>query len=445
MPLDGRSIALPYADGFPAIAPSLPGHGDRDVRMLREQSIARFRLLGLPTTRVEHWKYTNLKPLVGMNFSAAPAAEKVDPSEICALVAAPVLRMVLVNGRLRRELSEIANLPRGARILSLADALEAGPVGEPSLVPIFDGVDGADALRALNAAFMTDGYILRLDRDTRLETPIEIVHVGRSNGTAVAYHARNVIIAAPGSRVTVVETSVGSAGAAYWSQSVTDVRAGEGAVVHHYRIQDEAPQAINTVATDVRLARDARYESFVLSTGAALSRNEIRVVLDGTGASCKLDGGYLMRRRQHADTTTEIIHARPNTVSSEVYKGVLDDQSRGVFQGRIVVKQDAQKSDGHQMNKTILLSERAEIDTKPELEIYADDVKCSHGAAAGELDEDALFYLRARGIDMPEARRLLVEAFIGDALEGVSDAAIRTLLERQVGRWMVPASLERVT
>jgi Fe-S cluster assembly protein SufD len=186
----------------------------------------------------------------------------------------------------------------------------------------------------------------------------------------------------------------------------------------------------------VRVADAGRYDSFLLTTGAALARDEMVVTLDGPGASCRLDGGYLARGRQHVDNTTEIVHAKPHTTSAEVYKGVLDDQARGVFQGRIVVSKDAQKSDGHQLNKTILLSDRAEIDTKPELEIYADDVKCSHGATAGELDGDALFYLRARGIDQADARRLLVEAFVGDAIENIADAAVREAFARRIGQWM---------
>ena len=202
--------------------------------------------------------------------------------------------------------------------------------------------------------------------------------------------------------------------------------------------------AFHISATHVRADRDARYESFLLTTGAGLSRNEIEVVLDGSGASCRLDSGYLVRGRQHVDNTTEIIHAKPHTTSAEVYKGVLDDQARGVFQGRIVVEKGAQKSDGHQLNKTILLSDRAEIDTKPELEILADDVKCSHGATAGELDDAALFYLRARGIDLADARRMLVEAFIGDTLENLSDESVRAAFARRIGAWMASApSLER--
>jgi Fe-S cluster assembly protein SufD len=220
---------------------------------------------------------------------------------------------------------------------------------------------------------------------------------------------------------------------------VTEIRVGSGATLRHYKDQNEGAKAFHTATTDVRVAEKGRYENFVLTTGAVLSRNEITVVLDGRGAVCRLDSAYLARGRQHADNTTAIIHAKPQTTSAEVYKGVLDEHARAVFQGRIVVEKDAQKADGHQLNKTILLSDRAEIDTKPELEIFADDVKCSHGAAAGELDENALFYLRARGIGQAEARRMLVEAFVGETLENISNVAVRAAFERRIGAWMTAA------
>jgi Fe-S cluster assembly protein SufD len=299
-----------------------------------------------------------------------------------------------------------------------------------------------DSLAALNLAFARDGYVIRLAANARIDAPIEIVHVVAPTDAAVAIHSRNLVIAEANSSAVVVDRFVGDAGSVYWSQPVTDVRVGAAATLRHYRDQNEGAKAYHTAATTVSVADNGRYDSFLLTTGAALSRNEIAVTLDGQGASCRLDSGYLARGRQHVDNTTEIVHAKPHTTSAEVYKGVLDDQARGVFQGRIVVAKDAQKADGHQLNKTILLSDRAEIDTKPELEIYADDVKCSHGAAAGELDEDALFYLRARGIDQADARRMLVEAFIGDALEHIADASVRSAFERRVGEWMA-ASAER--
>jgi Fe-S cluster assembly protein SufD len=301
---------------------------------------------------------------------------------------------------------------------------------------LFGEHDDGDSLGALNLAFARDGYVIEVEAGASIETPVELLHLTRAGAATVAYHTRNAIVAGAASSATVIETFLHDTATVYWSQPVTRIRVDAGATLRHYKDQNEGLKAFHTAATAVRISENGRYESFVLTTGAALSRNEIAVVLEGRGAACRLDSGYLARGRQHVDNTTAIMHAKPQTTSAEVYKGVLDEQARAVFQGRIVVEKDAQKTDGHQLNKTILLSDRAEIDTKPELEILADDVKCSHGAAAGELDENALFYLRARGIDQTDARRMLVEAFVGETLENISNVAVRAAFERRIGGWM---------
>jgi Fe-S cluster assembly protein SufD len=432
MPLDTRSIPLPYADRFDAVAATLPGQNLPWLRDLRAAAIERVRQSGLPTIRNERWKYTNLKSLAGIAFQSAERVTAPIASDRLPSIAG-VIRIVFVDGWYRADLST-KTLPTGLAIANVAALLHDDP---DALRTMFAEPDGnQDVLGALNLAFATDGYVIRLAANAVIEAPIEIIHVVSPTDTAVAIHSRNVVIAEANSSAVIVDSFIGDVGSLYWSQPATDVRIGAGATLRHYRNQNEGAKAYHTAATAVSVADNGRYDSFLLTTGAALSRNEIAVTLDGPGASCRLDSGYLARGRQHVDNTTEIIHAKPHTTSAEVYKGVLDDQARGVFQGRIVVAKDAQKADGHQLNKTILLSDRAEIDTKPELEIYADDVKCSHGAAAGELDEDALFYLRARGIDQADARRMLVEAFIGDALENIADASVRAAFEGRVGHWM---------
>jgi Fe-S cluster assembly protein SufD len=432
MPLDSRSIPLPYADRFDAVAATLPGRDLPWLRDLRAEAIERVRQSGLPTIRNERWKYTNLKSLAGIAFGpAARGTASIERDRLPSI--AGVIRIVFVDGRYRTDLST-KSLPSGVAIASLADLLHDDPGVARTVFAEPDA--NQDALGALNLAFANDGYVIRLAANAIIEAPIEIIHVVSPTDTPVAIHSRNVVVAAPNSSAVIVDRSIGDVGSVYWSQPVTDIRVGASAMVRHYRDQNEGAKAYHTAATTVHVAENGRYDSFLLTTGATLSRNEIAVTLDGHGASCRLDSGYLARGRQHVDNTTEIIHAKPHTTSAEVYKGVLDDQARGVFQGRIVVAKDAQKADGHQLNKTILLSDRAEIDTKPELEIYADDVKCSHGAAAGELDEDALFYLRARGIDQADARRMLVEAFVADAIENIADASVRAAFERRVGQWM---------
>ncbi|MGE0117548.1 MAG: Fe-S cluster assembly protein SufD [Dongiaceae bacterium] len=431
MPLDSRSIPLPYADRFEGVAPSLPGHELPWLRDLRAEAIERVRQSGLPTIRNERWKYTNLKSLAAIAFApAGDAAAPIAPDHLPSITGA--CQIVFVDGRYRADLSTNA-LPSGLTIASFADLLRDDPDSLRTALAESATADGG--LAALNLAFARDGYLIRLAPDAAVQEPVEIVHA-TTRTDAVAIHSRNHIVLGQNSSATIVESFIGEGASVYWSQPVTDIRVGPGATLRHYRDQNEGSKAYHTATTNVCVAAGGRYDSFLMTTGAALSRDEVAVTLDGSGASCRLDGSYLARARQHVDNTTEIVHAKPHTTSAEVYKGVLDDQARGVFQGRIVVAKDAQKSDGHQLNKTILLSDRAEIDTKPELEIYADDVKCSHGATAGELDEDALFYLRARGIDQADARRLLVEAFVGDAVENIADAAIRDAFARRIGQWM---------
>ena len=438
MPLDNRSIALPYLDRFAEVAPWLPGQQLPWLRDLRAAAVERVRQLGLPTVRVERWKYTNLNSLTAVPFIPAGVVQSATAAQRSPATAGRC-SFVFVDGRFRPELSS-SQPPAGLTISSLADLLRDDP---DSLRSAFQADPHSDAMDALNLAFATDGCVLHVAAGTAIDTPIEIIHLSTAATAPTAVHTRHRLIAEAGSSATVLETFVGDPASVYWTQSVCDIDVRQGATLRRYKDQQEGIKAFHIAADRVRVAPDARYESFVLATGAALSRHEATVVLDGVGASCRIDGGYLARDRQHVDNTTEIRHAKPHTTSTEVYKGVLDDQARGVFQGRIVVEKDAQKADGHQLNKTILLSDRAEIDTKPELEIFADDVKCSHGAAAGELDDDALFYLRARGIDLAEARRLLVEAFINDALANVSDAAIRAAFEHRIGNWMTRSTGDR--
>jgi Fe-S cluster assembly protein SufD len=289
-------------------------------------------------------------------------------------------------------------------------------------------------LLALNTAWMDDGFVLRVPRGVTLEAPIEIVTLGGLADLPIAHHPRGLIEVEDDAAAIVVEHAVGEG--AYFINGVLDVRVGRGGTLRHYRVQAEGPEAFGIATLKATLERDANYEAFVLATGGRISRQDIWVQMDGKGARCGLSGVFLMRDKQHCDTTTVIEHRVAGTSCREVFKGVLDGQARGVFQGRIVVHRDAQKTDGHQSCKTLLLTDTAEIDAKPELEIFADDVKCSHGATAGQLNADALFYLRSRGVDEATARRLLIEAFVADALEEVSWRPMRILFGDLVKAWM---------
>ena len=438
------SIALPYAARQAAAIDRLPGAGVDWLRRLRAAAAGRVVNDGVPRVRVERWKYTNLAALAQTEFEvAANDAGTALPVALPQFFADGIAshRMVFVNGLFRRELSDLAGLADGATVESLADALARDP---DALAASFAQRAARDGLEALNTALAADGAVFRLAPGARLERPLVLIFLGNAADTPVAFHPRNVIVAGAGSAATLVELHVPAAAssaneAVYWSQPVTDIVVGAGAALRHYKSQQESLRAFHLASTTVRVDDAGSYDSFSLAVGGALARNEIAVTLDGPGASCRLDGGYLARGRQHIDNTTEIVHAKPNTTSREAFKGVLDDQGRGVFQGRIVVAKDAQKSDGQQSSRTLLLSDRAEIDAKPELEIYADDVKCSHGATAGELDTDALFYLRARGIGEADARRLLIEAFLGDVLGNIAEPAVREAFTGVVVRWLAAA------
>jgi Fe-S cluster assembly protein SufD len=344
-------------------------------------------------------------------------------------------RLVFVNGRLRDDLSSLRQLSRGIELLGLAEALES----RPQLVEAHLGRAPGLAnhpFAALNAAFAADGYVLHIAPEARSEAPIEILWIGSGADKPPVYHPRNLVVLGKGAHATVIEHHVGLCIGAYFSDSITEIALGEGAVLRHCKVQDESREAFHIAATGAALADGAHYDSFVFSAGARLARNEIHVSLAGRRAHCRLNGAYLGRGEQVVDHTTVIDHVSPETSSRELYKGVLDGRARGVFQGRIAVRADAQKADGQQMNRALLLSDKAEINSKPELEISADDVKCSHGATAGELDDLSLFYLRSRGIPEAEARRLLVEAFLAEVIDAVALAGMRLTLEHNIARWM---------
>lgn len=434
-----RSISLPYADRFAQARAALPGQKAPWLARLREDAIERFKEKGLPTIRVEEWKYTSLRTLAKTDFSPATAAavaltEASFPGAFSG--DGKSHRLVFVNGRLQPGLSRLDGLPSGVRLLSLAEALERKPdllEGRLGQIARLNG----HALVALNTAFMADGAVLWLKPGTALDEPVHLVFLGAAEGGPIAFHPRILVVAERGSMATLIESHLGAAGdAVYWSNPVVEISLGPEAVLRHYKFQDESLKAFHVAYTEVSLAAGSRYDSFATAVGAGLSRNEIVIRFDGAGSECRLNGVYLLRGRQHGDTTTVIDHLQPRCNSREVYKGVLDGRAHGVFQGRITVHRDAQKSDGHQLNRTLLLSDQARISTKPELEIYADDVKCSHGATSGELADDALFYLRSRGIGEKRARSLLIEAFLSEIVDEIAFEPARDHLRARISNWL---------
>ena len=286
----------------------------------------------------------------------------------------------------------------------------------------------------MNTAYLHDGVIVEVAEGVSIDTPIHLISVGVADNDPVAFHPRNVISLGAGASGTFYESHVGVG--CYLSNGATTLHLGDDAILRHRKLQNENNSAYHVASVSVELAARARYENYTLHIGGRLARNEVHVILQGREANCGLYGAYTGRGSQHIDTTTFVDHAVPDCTSREVYKGALDDNSCGVFQGKILVRKNAQRTDGHQLNKALLLSEGAEIDAKPELEIYADDVKCSHGATAGELDEEQLFYLRSRGVMEAEARDLLVTAFLDESLEVIADEERRDAFRGIIANWL---------
>lgn len=424
--------ALPFAY---AERPPLRG-GPAAVAEARARAHARFRELGLPSTRVEAWKYTNLQNLAKLDLVPAEGLPAIDLERLEHLLPPelPAFRIVLGNGRWRVDLARLDGLPNGCEVLPLSEAAAR----TPDLVSASLSRAGGDlsAISALNAAYAEDGAFIRLNAGTRLLQPLHLVFVNQGAEETPAIHPRVIVLAEAGTDVTLIESHIGQGEGAYWTTPVTDLSVGAQARVRHVKFQDEGPAAIHLGLSEARLDRGATYEHLLLSVGGRLVRNELHATLAAEGGNVTLNGAYLGRGRQHVDNTTDIVHAAPRCRSREVYKGALDDQARGVFQGRILVEPGAQGTDGHQLSRTILLSDGAEIDTKPMLEIYADDVKCSHGATAGALDPDWLHYLRARGIGEIEARRLLVEGFLGEVIDGIELPALAQHYRARVAAWL---------
>jgi Fe-S cluster assembly protein SufD len=402
------------------------------VRTLRQQGLDRFTTLGFPTTRMEDWKYTNLAPLARQAFRLPDASLPPAAAELAgALRLGAGVELVFVNGHFAPTLSARAALPAGVIAGSLAQALrEHAALLEPHLGRQVES--GDDGLTALNTAFVSDGAFIHVPEGVAVDLAIHCLFISATANGATVTHPRNLIVAGAASRVTVIEQYAGAAEQTYWTNAVTEIAVGAGASVEHHRVQRESDRAHHVAAVAAAQAGDSSFTSRALSFGAALSRTAITTQLDAPGATCTLDGLYVAGGNQHVDHHTTIDHRRPHGTSRELYKGILDGRATGVFNGKVYVRADAQQSDAQQMNKNLLLSDDAQVDTKPQLEIFADDVKCSHGATIGQLDDDAIFYLRARGIDEPEARDLLVYAFANELIDRIAIEPLRAQMTREL-------------
>jgi len=414
------------------------------LRTIREQALARFTALGFPTTRQEEWRFTNVSPIADRVFRLAAGSEdRVDSENLAPFrfAAAEPVEIVFMNGRFAPALSSLDALPAGVSVRSLADVLSDDP---DRIVPHF-GRHAAfedQPFVALNTAFASDGAVVETTPDVVVTRPIHILFVA-ARGGEVSY-PRVLVLAGRNSQLQIVESHVGvrangrhgragirdqGSGAPSFTDAVSEIVLGDGAVVDHYRVQREATDSFHVSTTQVRLAHSSTFSSHAFSFGGAIVRNDVNVLLAGEGGDCTLNGLYLAGGSQLVDNHTVIDHAQPHCGSHEIYKGILDGRARAVFNGKILVRPDAQKTDAKQTNKTLLLSDDAQINTKPQLQIFANDVKCTHGATIGQLSADALFYLQARGIDRATAQQMLVRAFAGDITGRVKIGALREHLD----------------
>ncbi len=412
----------------------LAGSGQPWLDRIRRRAIERFGEWGFPTTRLEYWKYTNVAPLTKVPFQ--PAAYKLDglsPERISRLPFArlPAPRLVFVNGCWSAELSSVGELPPRVKVGGLGAALKEKPELLEQHLARYAAYDHPErAFVALNTAFMNDGAFVEVPKGALLEQPIHLLFLATGGAQPVFSQPRNLILVGAGAQAAFVETYLGLGGeASYFTNAVTELVAAENSTVEHYKFELEASQAFHMATLQVQQARDGNFTSHNVSLGGSLVRNDVNVVLDGEGSESNLNGLYVVSDEQHVDNHTLMDHAKPHCSSHELYQGVLDGRASGVFNGAIIVRPDAQKTDAIQHNKNLLLSSAALINTKPQLEIFADDVKCTHGATVGQLDREAIFYLRSRGLPYQEARDLLIRAFARTSVERMRLESLQHELE----------------
>jgi Fe-S cluster assembly protein SufD len=430
------------SEGYAAIADELPGVDD--VRDVRERAIGRFETLGLPHRRIEAWKYTDLRnalkealpPKVG---DKTPVTEADVAAALGPLAEIAADRAVFVNGAYRPELSQLVNL-KDILGSPLAAALNDKSDGAAAELLRLDGRDD-DAVLALNSAYVTDGAVVAIAKKAKLAKPLLLVFV-RAGSEPHLVATRNVVSVGNGAEATIIEAYVSLPGAVESGQhnAATEISVGEGAHVTHLKCTIDAGRAVHLANWLVDIGAGADYRGFQYTSGVALARNQLSLTFKGEGAKIDLSGAFLARATEHIDTTLVVDHAVPACESRELFKGVLEDEGHGIFQGKVIVRPGAQKTDGKQMAQVLMLSPNAEFDSKPELEIYADDVVCGHGSTSADLDEDLLFYCRSRGIPEAEARGLLIESFVGEALAKVEREDVREALMLLARGWLSDAA-----
>ncbi|HZP34112.1 MAG TPA: Fe-S cluster assembly protein SufD [Candidatus Acidoferrales bacterium] len=408
------------------------------LRALRERGFARFAEAGFPTTRDEDWRFTNVSAIAQTPFQLARDLRSSgvygETLDACRIPGA-ACQLVFVNGRFAAQLSELGNLPETVKVASLAQVITDSSKSVEAHLGSYLNIE-RDAFCALNTAFIEDGAYVYLPRGTVIEAPICFLFISLPGHEPEMTNPRNLVVAEDSTEASVVEDYVSLGSGISFSNAVTELVAGENAVISHYLIEREDRQAYNVSTLRTQQARSSNVSSHSVLLGGGLVRNNVHPVLAGEGGECLINGLFIGNGRQHIDNYMLVEHASPHCSSRQFYNGILDGRSHGVFHGRIIVHKDAQKTDAKQTNRNLLLSDDAQIDTKPQLEIYADDVKCTHGATIGQVEENALFYMRSRGIEESAARGLLLLAFANECLDRMKSTPVREYLHELVQGWL---------
>jgi Fe-S cluster assembly protein SufD len=425
-----------YAEGFVTFEKEAVGRELPWLRTLRLTGFSRFSEMGFPTLRDEDWRFTNLAPIVQTPFRLSRNGHALPSKNDLArfFMSGAACTLVFIDGRFARALSSLGSLPRGVTVASLADELAKNPGALEPHLGRYLNIE-RDPFSALNTAFVEDGGFIHVAKNVTVEAPIQLLFVSTAHDFPAVSYPRNLIVAEESSQVTVAEDYVSLGGKALCN-TATELIAGDNSVVSHYMIEREDVEAFNVSTLRIQQGRSANVASHSVLIGGALVRNNVHPVLTGEGGECLINGLFVGGDRQHLDNYMLVEHASPRCGSRQFYNGILSGHAHGVFHGRIIVHKDAQKTDAKQTNRNLLLSDTAQIDTKPQLEIYADDVKCTHGATIGQIEEDALFYLRSRGIDEAAARRLLLMAFANECLERMKAGPAREHVESLINHYV---------
>jgi Fe-S cluster assembly protein SufD len=426
-----------WLENFTEAEKLAPGRSLPWLDRLRKDAFARFCEAGFPTTSDEDWRFTSVAAIARTAFRPADAAKLGAGDTAAWRVDDVAATLVFVNGRFDARLSEPGNLPRGVTVASLRERIESHPEEVEKHLGRYADTK-RDSFVALNTAFLSDGAYVHVERGVVVEAPVYLLYLSTREDTATMTHPRNLIVAEDQAQVAVIEdyASVGDESVVL-SNAVTELIAGESTVAQHYLIEREHLKAFNVSTLRIQQGRSANVASHSVLLGGGLVRNNVHPVLAGEGGECLINGLFLGTGRQHLDNYMHVEHASAHCGSRQFYNGILDGQAHGVFHGRIVVHKDAQKTDAKQTNRNLLLSDDAQIDTKPQLEIYADDVKCTHGATIGQIEENALFYLRSRGISEAEARKLLLMAFAEECVERMHSQVAREHIEHLVSEHLL--------